>query len=168
MESQNVIQALTKTLHSAFPEGAVDLFHGQRVTALELPKEMEVTSLSHLSASDTHQFSTSDLARMTLSDGRVLETNLVVWLNDGRQVFTFAVQIGADGVQSHVRKAAGIHTGGWDYGQRGLVATLELDTSLEGYQGNATAWQRFLPTGPIAMLPVGEIRGCHVVLIIYS
>ncbi|KAJ1995457.1 putative ubiquinone biosynthesis monooxygenase [Coemansia umbellata] len=55
--------------------------------------------------------------------------------------------VGADGASSYVRKCAGIGTYGSEYLQYGLVATLCLE------QLNSTAYQRFLPTGPIAMLP---------------
>jgi ubiquinone biosynthesis monooxygenase Coq6 len=41
---------------------------------------------------------------------------------------------------------------GWDYNAQGVVATLKLDP--ERPESKVTAWQRFLPTGPIAMLPV--------------
>ncbi len=54
---------------------------------------------------------------------------------------------------SNIREMAKISHDGWDYGQRGLVASLEIDG--QGF-GNETAWQRFLPTGPLAMLPVGS------------
>lgn len=63
-----------------------------------------------------------------------------------------ALQIGADGAQSSVRSYAGIDSIGWDYGQMGIVATLRVEDSVNG---NHTAWQRFLPTGPVALLPVG-------------
>ncbi|KAJ1724301.1 putative ubiquinone biosynthesis monooxygenase [Coemansia erecta] len=55
--------------------------------------------------------------------------------------------IGADGGSSQVRRFAGIDTYGTEYGQYGLAATLCLD------QLNETAFQRFLPTGPVAILP---------------
>jgi 2-polyprenyl-6-methoxyphenol hydroxylase-like FAD-dependent oxidoreductase len=57
-------------------------------------------------------------------------------------------QVGADGAASQVRNFAGIPTVGWDYNQKGIVATVEHDSP------NTTAWQRFLPSGPIALLPV--------------
>ncbi|KAJ2414614.1 putative ubiquinone biosynthesis monooxygenase, partial [Coemansia sp. RSA 2531] len=55
--------------------------------------------------------------------------------------------VGADGGSSLVRKHAQIGTYGNKYGQYGLVATLCLE------QLNQTAFQRFLPSGPIALLP---------------
>lgn len=38
------------------------------------------------------------------------------------------------------------------YDQMGVVATVELKNTIE----NDTAWQRFLPTGVIALLPLNE------------
>jgi ubiquinone biosynthesis monooxygenase Coq6 len=40
------------------------------------------------------------------------------------------------------------------YKQLGVVATLELDPEEAGV--NTIAWQRFLPSGPIALLPLSE------------
>lgn len=74
----------------------------------------------------------------------------IVKLDNGQELLSQLV-VGADGVNSVVRKYAGIETVGWDYQQKGVVATLEL--SLENCN---TAWQRFLPSGPIAMLPLGK------------
>ncbi|XP_067938577.1 ubiquinone biosynthesis monooxygenase COQ6, mitochondrial-like isoform X2 [Watersipora subatra] len=61
--------------------------------------------------------------------------------------------IGADGFKSLARQSAGINTLSWGYDQVGVVATLKLG-SQEG--DNTTAWQRFLPTGPIAVLPISS------------
>ncbi|CAD6951652.1 unnamed protein product [Tilletia laevis] len=58
--------------------------------------------------------------------------------------------IGADGHNSPVRQYASIRTFGHDYNQRGLVGTLRCRPGTVGH----TAHQRFLPSGPIAFLPV--------------
>ncbi|RAL66189.1 hypothetical protein DID88_005861 [Monilinia fructigena] len=59
--------------------------------------------------------------------------------------------VGADGQNSPVRKFAGIESRGWDYGRVGVVATLTLEARPEA---GKIAYQRFLPTGPVAMLPL--------------
>lgn len=58
--------------------------------------------------------------------------------------------IGADGANSPVRTFAGIQTRGWDYQRMGVVATIQLASEPQAH----IAFQRFLPTGPIAMLPL--------------
>ncbi|XP_038621605.1 ubiquinone biosynthesis monooxygenase COQ6, mitochondrial isoform X1 [Tachyglossus aculeatus] len=74
---------------------------------------------------------------VTLADGRRLRARLLV---------------GADGPDSQVRRAAGIRTVGWPYDQEAVVATLHLSEATD----NNVAWQRFLPTGPIALLPLSD------------
>jgi len=56
--------------------------------------------------------------------------------------------IAADGAHSPLRALACIETRGHDYAQSGLVAYLRTERSHQ-----QTAWQRFLPTGPLAVLP---------------
>jgi 2-octaprenylphenol hydroxylase len=75
-----------------------------------------------------------------------------VGLGDGRE-FRAALVVGADGAGSAVRRAAGIATRGWDYGQRAVVAHLDCERPHA-----ATAWQRFLDTGPLALLPLRDGR----------
>lgn len=57
--------------------------------------------------------------------------------------------VGADGTRSRVRELAGIDAHKSAYGQRAVVATV---TSAKSHQ--ETAWQRFLPDGPLAFLPL--------------
>lgn len=73
-------------------------------------------------------------------------------LRDGRELTT-RLLVGADGAESKVREMAGIKTSGWNYGQHAVVANVR---TAEPHQ--ATAWQRFLPTGPLAFLPLAD--GC--------
>ncbi|KAI3960034.1 hypothetical protein MKW98_016758 [Papaver atlanticum] len=70
-------------------------------------------------------------------------------LSDGNSIYAKLV-VGADGGQSRVRELAGIQTTGWKYPQSAVICTVEHSTE------NQCAWQRFLPSGPIALLPVGD------------
>ena len=63
-------------------------------------------------------------------------------------------KVGADGPNSPVRAYANISFYGWSYDTHAIVATM-LHHPRGAFQGpNTTAYQRFLPTGPIAFLPL--------------
>ncbi|KAI1147500.1 hypothetical protein F4825DRAFT_437097 [Nemania diffusa] len=85
----------------------------------------------------------------------------IVHLDAGRQLAA-RLLVGADGANSPVRAFAGIDSKGWDYERHGVVATLELEGS--GWAGDDAkiAYQRFLPTGPVALLP---LPGNHSTLV---
>ncbi|CAD7000099.1 ubiquinone biosynthesis monooxygenase COQ6, mitochondrial [Ceratitis capitata] len=74
-----------------------------------------------------------------------------VHLKDGKTL-TCELMIGADGANSLVRKQMNIDVFSVDYERRGVVATVQLEDACD----NAVAWQRFLPTGPVALLPLSE------------
>ena len=76
----------------------------------------------------------------------------IVTLPDSRQLAA-RLLVGADGANSPVRNFADIPSHGWDYNQHGIVATLDMDQSFSDLDLR-TAYQRFLPTGPIALLPL--------------
>ncbi|ASP37758.1 2-octaprenyl-3-methyl-6-methoxy-1,4-benzoquinol hydroxylase [Bacterioplanes sanyensis] len=57
--------------------------------------------------------------------------------------------VGADGAHSRVRQWAGLSTREWDYQHHAIVATLRMQQPLQN-----TAWQRFRPQGPLALLPL--------------
>lgn len=59
--------------------------------------------------------------------------------------------VGADGAQSRVRALAKIGLRAHAYAQHGVVATVTTTRANRG-----TAWQRFLPSGPLALLPLAD------------
>ncbi|GFQ05712.1 ubiquinone biosynthesis monooxygenase coq6 [Phtheirospermum japonicum] len=70
-------------------------------------------------------------------------------LNDGNSLYAKLV-VGADGSKSRVKELAGINSTGWKYSQNAIICTVEHTHE------NRCAWQRFLPNGPIALLPIGD------------
>jgi ubiquinone biosynthesis monooxygenase Coq6 len=128
------------TAASGSGSGCLDLLCPQSVQALRLPGGgggSETPPLQQLllqqPAGSADGGSSSSLAELQLADGSSLQCRLVV---------------AADGARSRVRQLAGFRTVGWSYSQRGLVATVATS------EPNDTAWQRFLPSGPLALLPV--------------
>ncbi|PZU60822.1 MAG: 2-octaprenyl-6-methoxyphenyl hydroxylase [Brevundimonas sp.] len=79
-----------------------------------------------------------------------------VMLADGSRLVAPLV-VGAEGRGSTVRRAAGIDTVGWGYGQSGVVATVKL-----GRDHGDVAHEYFLPGGPFAILPLTEQRASLV------
>ncbi len=76
--------------------------------------------------------------RLSLQDGASLSARMLV---------------AADGRDSPLRSQAGILTHGRDYQQRAVVAHLSCERPHQD-----TAWQRFLPGGPLALLPLPDGR----------
>jgi len=85
-----------------------------------------------------------------------------VRLDDGTQVDARLV-LAADGADSAVRTLAGIEVDRRDYGQKGVVAFIASEQPHED-----TAWQRFLPTGPLALLPFASEGDAHVSSIVWT
>lgn len=65
--------------------------------------------------------------------------------------------VAADGADSRLRELAGIEVDRHDYRQRGVVAFVGTELGH-----GETAWQRFLPGGPLAFLPFADGR-CSIV-----
>uniref|UniRef100_A0A023GFM4 Putative monooxygenase involved in coenzyme q ubiquinone biosynthesis n=1 Tax=Amblyomma triste TaxID=251400 RepID=A0A023GFM4_AMBTT len=70
-----------------------------------------------------------------LGEDKPLETSLLV---------------GADGFNSQVRKSMGVRCLQWNYNQKSIIATVKLCEPVD----NSVAWQRFLPHGVVALLPL--------------
>ncbi|MDQ2694947.1 MAG: UbiH/UbiF/VisC/COQ6 family ubiquinone biosynthesis hydroxylase [Pseudomonadota bacterium] len=92
------------------------------------------------------------LCPAALETAAVDADGVALLLEDGRQ-FSARLLVGADGANSRVRRLAGIEVGGWGYDQKAVVSTVRTEQSHR-----ETAWQRFLPDGPLAFLPLPD--GC--------
>lgn len=84
------------------------------------------------------------------------EDRILLELVDGGTLAA-ALLVAADGAASPLRQLAGIGTRGRDYAQRAVVAHVATERPHED-----TAWQRFLPGGPLALLPLADGRSSIV------
>jgi 2-polyprenylphenol 6-hydroxylase len=85
---------------------------------------------------------------LSLASGAVLQAGLLV---------------GADGARSAVRSLSGIDARLWHSGQRAVVATIRTAQAHR-----STAWQCFLPSGPLALLPLQSLPGERCCSIVWS
>ena len=81
-----------------------------------------------------------------------------VELDDDR-ILSGRLLVAADGAQSRVRQAADIGVVSWDYRQHAMVISVETE-----YPQQDITWQRFVPSGPQAFLP---LSGSHASLVWY-
>ena len=85
------------------------------------------------------------------------EHEVVVYLESGKKISS-KLLVGADGSHSKTRDLAGILFEKYDYGQKAIVANIKLEKlQIE------TAWQRFTPSGILALLPLDH-EHCSIVL----
>jgi 2-octaprenylphenol hydroxylase len=75
----------------------------------------------------------------------------------GGETLSARLLVGADGGRSWLRGQAGIQVKGWSYDQSAVVCTVQTEQSHED-----TCWQRFMPSGPLAFLPMDENRSSIV------
>jgi len=73
------------------------------------------------------------------------------------EMITCKCLVGADGAHSRVRASAGIEYRRSSYQQQGIVCTVNTEQSHQH-----TAWQCFLPSGPLAFLPLSTGQ-CSIV-----
>ncbi len=126
--------------------GEADLGHiiQNRTIVAALWEQMESIANIHLYSSNTVEKTvagSSDIS-ITLQSGEQLHAKLL---------------IAADGSNSQMRDKAGIAVHIHDFHQSAVVATVTTANPHE-----ETAWQHFLPTGPLAFLPVSRTQ-CSIV-----
>ena len=102
----------------------------------------------------------------------LIQPATVVGLNKGKRTqvtldngatLTADLLIAADGGHSKVRELAEFATREWDYGHTAIITTVQTELSHQ-----ATAWQRFMRTGPLAFLPLSTVDKKHFCSIVWS
>eukprot|EP00095_Tigriopus_kingsejongensis_P003681 snap_masked-scaffold11_size778918-processed-gene-6.14 protein:Tk03681 transcript:snap_masked-scaffold11_size778918-processed-gene-6.14-mRNA-1 annotation:"ubiquinone biosynthesis monooxygenase coq6-like" len=89
---------------------------------------------------------------------RPTERGMEIELNDGRQITT-TLLVGAEGARSVVRESMADNPYlAKSYDQFGVVGVLHMSQP----SANDVAWQKFLPTGPVALLPLSDTRSSLV------
>jgi len=109
---------------------------------VEFYSPAEITAIDWQPGDWAQEDCSKNPAKLTLADGRVITTPLIV---------------GADGGRSWVREQANIGVWQRDYEQKGVVVNVRTE-----YPHRGIAFQRFLPTGPLAVLPLSD-NVCSIV-----
>jgi 2-octaprenylphenol hydroxylase len=105
---------------------------------------------------DSFQQAGGRLIEAALASVAIAEQAALLRTSDGRELRT-RLLVGADGAQSLVRERLGLAVRTRDYRQLGIVATVRCARAHEN-----TAWQRFLASGPLALLPLFD-GSCSIV-----
>lgn len=92
-----------------------------------------------------------------------LQQDAITLTLDNQSVLSAQLLIAADGANSAVREHFQFATKQWDYGQHAIVTTITSENPNQ-----LTAWQRFMPTGPLAFLPLNNIGNDHCCSIVWS
>ncbi|CAK8696983.1 unnamed protein product [Clavelina lepadiformis] len=132
VENDMIIASLTDVLNTQL-QGQVEVMYESKISGCITPRNYALDDTTTAIPPVT----------INLKDGPELKTRLLV---------------AADGVNSFIAQKALLSKMKWDYNQSAVVATLELHEEIE----NHVAWQRFLPTGPIALLPLTSQRSSLV------
>jgi 2-octaprenylphenol hydroxylase len=90
------------------------------------------------------------------------EQQVTLELDDGRLV-SAPLLVAADGGNSAIRQQFNFPTREWDYGHSAIVTTVETEQVNQ-----QTAWQRFMPTGPLALLPLDKAGDKHYCSLVWS
>lgn len=151
------------TVWDAEGTGAID-FDASEVDVSELGHIVENRSVIHAllqrvtSAPDITVLCPASLIAVERDDRECM----VVTLGEGTTLRA-DLMVAADGALSPVRELLGFATREWDYGHRAIVTTVAVEKSHQH-----TAWQRFLPSGPLAFLPLPDGGDQHFCSIVWS
>jgi len=90
------------------------------------------------------------------------ESQVSVELSSGEQLVT-PLLVAADGGNSSIREQFKFATREWDYGHSAIVTTVQTESVHQ-----QTAWQRFMSTGPLALLPLNKQSDQHYCSLVWS
>jgi len=90
------------------------------------------------------------------------ESQVSVDLSTGEQLLA-PLLVAADGGNSSIRERFKFATREWDYGHSAIVTTVQTESVHQ-----QTAWQRFMPTGPLALLPLDKQGDHHYCSLVWS
>ncbi|UAW98850.1 FAD-dependent monooxygenase [Halopseudomonas nanhaiensis] len=96
-------------------------------------------------------------------EGLVQEPDSWRLLLEGGNYLQAPLVVAADGAKSKLRELAGFAMREWDYLHNAIVTTVQTERPHQ-----ATAWQRFMPTGPLALLPLNDRNQAHYCSIVWS
>lgn len=88
------------------------------------------------------------------------DSTVSIVLDDGTEL-SASLLVAADGANSAIRDYFNFPLKEWDYGHQAIVTTVTTEQPNQ-----KTAWQRFMPTGPLAFLPLdstGNAQQCSIV-----
>ena len=130
--------------HAEIEEGPMGYMVEDRHLRQTLLSAIAATpAITHLTGTTvTAQTTTASSASVTLSTSQTLTARLLV---------------GSDGRSSGTASRAGIHRTGWSYDQTALVCAI-----AHALPHNGTAHQFFMPSGPLAILPLTGNRSSIV------
>jgi len=135
--------------------------HGPEQLGFIVENKAIRNALWHKAAQDSgiEFFTTNKLQQLNLSDNEVFST-FEANQDTGHQPMPLVAKlvVGADGANSWVRQQMNVPLTFRDYDHHAIVATVKCQ---QGHQN--TAWQVFLATGPLALLPLYQADLCSIV-----
>lgn len=133
-------------------------FHSQDIATPDLGhiienSAMQQALLEKLECADNISF----IAPAEVTKFLTTEDYQALYLEDDTEIRS-KLLIGADGANSWLRQQSNIELTQHDYEQVALIATVQTQISHQN-----TAYQIFLPSGPLAFLPLAHANTCSIV-----
>ena len=110
---------------------------------------IDEAALREIIFQETSKLSNINLMHANISEVKLGSDQISVKVND--QILTSKLLVAGDGRKSIIKKLLNIKSVSWDYNQMALSCLIKHTKNNENI-----AVENFLPTGPIALLPIGN------------